>query len=562
MKKFLLLLFVCFMAVGCSFNFKKDEETPADQVIPEENNPLAGIIFENRTVYYNGESQSIYAENVPANLTVKYGGNNKVEVGEHKITAFFYDMNGNQVGTLKAVLTIVESNPSISVENIEFKSIEVFYDGNPHSIECKNIPTGLTVTYIGNGVVDEGLHSVVAIIKDENNIEVTRLLATIKIIKKEATVPVEDDRWEGEIAIETSLFDNAHLVRLSSLNTGEGDTDIVYLKQFAPYDDEYVFTTDNNTTLEIYSISGREIAIIEPSSTHSINLLKDEVVLTVIKPKRATRTMSYSMHMVKNYSLYPYDPQEMVDAQSLLRADKSNANLYTPTSNVAYTKREGGLYINCNNPEQITKQCLNNALSRTDVSNQSVFFTFEHNNSASTASSRINGSFYYGYQVINRGTEDVYITVKNIGFHIDGAGCWLGEKEWIDFYNTKFVVKNYNSFTSGQLSTFNDYFGFSNNYEDPDNQAITYRLPAGQYMYVMGGTSADAYNNYNVFGTADYPVAVAGCSNGAVLFEVAGDNVEGVFYAYQDAKNIQPDNKTHQGYVVTYANDSHNYGSQ
>ena len=78
---------------------------------------------------------------------------------------------------------------------------------------------------------------------------------------------------------------------------------------------------------------------------------------------------------------------------------------------------------------------------------------------------------------------------------------------------------------------------------------MTYRLPAGKHIYVMGGTTEDAYNNVNVFNTADKKVN-GGCSNGAVLFEVIGDNVEAAFYAYKKSENVQIDNNTHQGYVT------------
>lgn len=370
------------------------------------------------------------------------------------------------------------------------------------------------------------------------------------------------DRWEGETVMDTSLFVNAKKVRMSSLYTGANDTQELRFKQFAPYDDSYTFKADRNTTIELYSITGKEIAIIEPGTQKTIEFFKDEEVLTVVKAIKSNSPISYDVTLLENKSLYPYDPQEMVDAEALLEKSKKDRNIPSASTTINYKKREGGLYINCNNPEQITRQCLHTGLTRNDVSNQSVFFTFEHNNSASTESSRVDGPFYYGYQVINNGTEDAYITVKNIGFHIDGPGCWLGEKEWIDFYNTKFVVKNYRNYTAAQKNTFVDYYGFSNNYRDPDYQATTYRLPAGKYIYVMGGTTKDAYQNIDVFGTANYPVAVSGCSNGAVLFEVAGDNVEGVFYAYQDANKIQPSNKSLQGYLTYYENDPHSYGQQ
>lgn len=384
-----------------------------------------------------------------------------------------------------------------------------------------------------------------------------------------------EDRWEGEIAINTELFKKAQKVRLSSFYTGADDKKEFYVNYFAPYNDTYTFKTNSNTTLELYSAKGVEIAKIAPSQTTAIKFLKDEIIHAVIKATSSSKAVAYDVTLDENNSLFPYDPQEMIDAEALLAQNKSTEKLST-TAAIEYVKREGGLYINCNNPEQITQQCLHKGLTRNDVSNKSVFFTFEHNNKAEYAVSQINGIFYYGYQVINRGTEDVYITVKNIGLHINGAGCWLGEKEWIDFYNTKFKVKGYNNYTQEQKNTFDIYYGFSNNYQDPNNQAITYRLPAGEYMYVMGGTTADAYKNINVLNTANIAVnngvvqnnnvPVTGCSNGAVLFEVVGDNVEGVFYAYQDTAKISPSNKTLQGYVVNYTSqypsDKHDYGNQ
>jgi hypothetical protein len=75
----------------------------------------------------------------------------------------------------------------------------------------------------------------------------------------------------------------------------------------------------------------------------------------------------------------------------------------------------------------------------------------------------------------------------------------------------------------------------------------------------MGGTTSDSYNNVNVFNTANKKVS-GGCSNGAVLFEVIGDNVEAAFYSYKNPDKVQRDNKTHQGYVAE--RDGHEYGRQ
>ena len=515
------------------------------------------VVFNPLTLTFDGKPHTVSCTNLPSGVRAVYQGNFVKSIGTHEVTAFLVNENGVVIHTITTTITI----EPIDVNDFEFKSIIVKYTGEPYSIECSGVPSSINVRYEGNGVSEIGIHKVVAIFTDENNVEIGRREATITINDVQATVPDEGDRWKGEIAVDTTLFNNAKLVRISSFASGN-DEPTIYLKQYAPYDDEYVFKTDSNTTVELYSPSGVAIAVIEPKQTYSLELFEGEEILTVIKAMDTTVSILYTVNLVENKSLFPYDPQEMVDAEALLKDSKKDEKLTNVSSTIEYKKREGGLYINCNNPEQLTNHCLHNALTRNDVSNKSVFFTFEHNNAASNPDFRIQGSFYYGYQVINRGTEDVYITVKNIGYHVDGPGCWLGEKEWIDFYNTKFLVKNYNMYTASQLKTFNDYYGFSNNYKDPDYQAITYRLPAGEYMYVMGGTTKDAYNNNNVFDTANYKVAVNGCSNGAVLFEVAGDNVEGVFYAYQDTNKIQPNNNSLQGYVVTYPGSDQNFGFQ
>ena len=369
---------------------------------------------------------------------------------------------------------------------------------------------------------------------------------------------IPDDKTTGGVTvnpeiktIDLSLFNNLKNLRFSSYESGTEASLVHYLKQIAPYDDTYKIKANKYTTVEIYDKDGKEIITVVPTSKESIDLKKNDILYVVAKGTEA-QTIGYEVELVEHKSLLPYDPINLVDGDSLLAVDKSSTDPLT-SANVSYIKREGGLYINCNNPERLTDSCLNKALTRTNVSNKEVFFTFEHNN-------YITGSFYYGYQVINKGTEDIYVTVKNIGFQLDGPGCWLGEQEWIDFYNTEFRMKNYANYTESQLKTLYAYYGFCNDFKSPDNQPITYRIPAGKHIYVMVGTTTDSYNKINVFKTANRKVS-GGCSNGAVLFEVIGDNVEGCFYAYKNPDNVQIDNNTHQGYVAVGA-DGHEYGRQ
>ena len=365
-------------------------------------------------------------------------------------------------------------------------------------------------------------------------------------------VDVEDGGTEVEKkTIELSTFDNCKDLRLSSYFGGADLGLVHYLKQVAPYDDTYKVKTDKFTKCTYFDASGVEIVTVEPNKSKTMELKANDVVYCVAETISESYNIEFEVSLDKHASLLPYDPINVVDGNALLMEDKSNIDPLV-SAEIEYVKREGGLYINCNNPEKLMDSSLNKALTRNDVSNQEVFFTFEHNNA-------ITGSFYYGYQVINKGTEDIYITVKNIGFQLDGAGTWLGEREWTDFYNTEFRIKNFENYSSSQLANFEAYFSFCNSYKTPNYQPITYRIPAGKHIYVMGGTTSDAYNKINVFETANKRVS-GGCSNGAVLFEVIGDNVEAAFYAYKNPNKVQIDNTTHQGYIAE--ENGHEYGRQ
>ena len=315
---------------------------------------------------------------------------------------------------------------------------------------------------------------------------------------------------------------------------------------YAPYEDTYevkfkrlksvVLLDENNNTL------------VEATSDFKVNLLKNQKV-TVILNKDNSEHADIKVTALAHKAVMPYEPYNQVNTRKLKTHGDNNVDPLKPAEIAAIKRNDGnGLYINCNNPEKLTENDIGKALSRVDVSNKKVFFTFEHNN--------FDKPFYYGYQVKNTGKEDLYITVLNMGYHLDGPGCWLGEKEWVDFYNANFRFDG-SHWSEKQKETFIAYFNFCNSYKAPKNQPITYRIPAGKYIYVMGGTTKDAYKHINVWKTADR-IVHSGCSNGVVLFDVIGQ-AEGSFFVYTDESQIK-DNNTHQGYVVH--RDGHDFGSQ
>ena len=342
-------------------------------------------------------------------------------------------------------------------------------------------------------------------------------------------------------------MENTLKLRLSSIKDffKAKESSLTYV-MYAPYEDTYevkfkrlksvVLLDENNNTL------------VEATSDFKVKLLKNQKV-TVILNKDNSEHADIKVTALAHKAVMPYEPYNQVNTRKLKTHGDNNVDPLKPAEIAAIKRNDGnGLYINCNNPEKLTENDIGKALSRVDVSNKKVFFTFEHNN--------FDKPFYYGYQVKNTGKEDLYITVLNMGYHLDGPGCWLGEKEWVDFYNANFRFDG-SHWSEKQKETFIAYFNFCNSYKAPKNQPITYRIPAGKYIYVMGGTTKDAYKHINVWKTAD-KIVHSGCSNGVVLFDVIGQ-AEGSFFVYTDESQIK-DNNTHQGYVVT--RDGHDYGSQ
>lgn len=343
--------------------------------------------------------------------------------------------------------------------------------------------------------------------------------------------------------------------RLSSILDIASSNGTTTYKMIAPYNDSYNLKCKDATSVIVYNEYGQVIS--KEGNVVDVTLTKNQLVYVSIVGLQDVEfrlTVSAKNHLVE----LPYEINSSIDLDSLKTNSESKVDPLKP-SKISYTKRDDGkgLYINSNNPEKITEKEFNTVLTRQEVTDKEVFFTFEHNNANSRA-------YYYGYRVTNTDDHDIYITVKNLGYQINGAGSWLGEDEWIKFYNTKFESDTSN-YTPSQLANYQAYVSFSNQYKSNNRKPITYRIPSGKYIYVMGGTVADAYNNISVFDSANKKVQ-GGCGNGAVLFEVTGGTAEGAFMVYTNpnASTLNESeyvtDKKEYGYIVT--RDGTNVGSQ
>jgi len=164
------------------------------------------IVFEDKTVPFNGEAQSIVAENVPEGVTVSYTLydvtkttqlNKAYYAGTYCFVAHFTnaDPNYKQIEDKEAYLTITKIDYDLS--NIQFLNVMKFYDGQsyvPSILNKESLPQGLFVHYEiydekGNQVSDNspsGVYTMKALFTggDNNHNPITPMEATLTVAKK------------------------------------------------------------------------------------------------------------------------------------------------------------------------------------------------------------------------------------------------------------------------------------------------------------------------------------------------------------------------------------------
>ncbi len=343
---------------------------------------------------------------------------------------------------------------------------------------------------------------------------------------------------------------NREAFRFSSIYDVAPSTGKLYYKTFVPYDDTYTMKCSKASKLSILDADGKEIA----SGTTSLNaqLKKGEIVYVYIESPVGQYFDLIVEALVHKVEL-PFDIQSTVDPASFKTTSAPSENPMKPAE-LKYVKRlnDRALYTYSNSPENMNARNVNTCLTVADVTEKDVFFTFEHNNTLLSANNRTG---YYGYRVINTGNEDLYITVKNLGYQNGNHGTWLGEDEWIKFYNLNFITLS-DQLTSIQLDTLDNYYGFCHSHDanngkctpfKTDNRSpITYRIPSGKYIYVIGGSESDRsanHMNINVFNSANV-TAEGAVANGAVLFSTHGSTAKAEFVFYTNSDTLANNMKT------------------
>lgn len=332
-------------------------------------------------------------------------------------------------------------------------------------------------------------------------------------------------------------------VPLSGIEDVTDSSGVLTYTMYAEYTDTYTFTCAEAESLRVKTSASTAVG-----GTSLTVDLEENTVCEITVCGEANTLIDLEVTAAEHEKRLPYKPNITIDPDSLDTVGDASVNPLTAME-ISYTQREGGTYIYANNPEKLQAADIGQAILRTKDLSGDVQFTWEHSNFTGRP-------IYLGYQLKNTGDTDVYVTVTNIGMQVSGE--WLGQRSWSDYYNYSFDLPSDYYDASGNVASKYQGQDFID-YTPRVFQPTTYRIPAGEYIYVLGGTTSDAYNGVNVANTANQRIAVNACSNAVVKFLVSGGTVTGTFYCYTDTAQVKAE-PAEQGYVVE--RDGTQFGSQ
>ena len=219
-------------------------------------------------------------------------------------------------------------------------------------------------------------------------------------------------------AFDLATFEKLPAVRLSSFYGVEQGASCK-LKMQAPWTDTYSvsFATSVVSRVEVYDAEGKQLK--NTSESFRLTLAEGDIVYFNAFPVKSAVRLDVTAK--ENKSPLPFDVAEAPDPKqfSVTSADPTADPLESAA--LTYTQRPDTLYIYSNAPEDLTPEVVNSCLTRQDVSDRSVFFTFEHQSMYLMDRGLRSNGVYYGYRVTNNSKEDMYITVRNIGYQHEGS---------------------------------------------------------------------------------------------------------------------------------------------
>lgn len=315
---------------------------------------------------------------------------------------------------------------------------------------------------------------------------------------------------------------NKKAFEVANIFSKTNDSKTITFKLSIDVSDTYLLNGSKSVSmLAIYDEN--ENLIINSSSLIRYDFNENQTIFLQITTNNQNEEFEIYFYPINKTIVTPYKINIKDTGNDIPLTGNNNKDPLKPAT-INMEKRNGGTYIYCNVPESIKQNALNSITMQNKSLTGDCFMTFENSN-------HTDRDIYLGYRLVNNNNFDVYVSVSNVGYQVKGS--WLGEKSWIDYYGIKYEMDK-SGFNEEATKWFNDYLNFDNYHEPQAIKRTIYRIPPKQYIYVIGGTSIDSYNNINVNNTADNLLCKRHCANGNVHFTILNDSLTGEFCIYDD----------------------------
>ncbi|MEK6450738.1 MULTISPECIES: MBG domain-containing protein, partial [unclassified Myroides] len=243
---------------------------------------IKDVVFEDKTVTYNGNAHSIQVLNLPKDVIVSFDNNEFIEVGKYTVTAYFYFEN-KLIGTKQATLTIMEKQVSVpSIKDVVFEDKTVTYNGNAHSIQVLNLPKDVIVSFDNIEFIEVGKYIVTASFYFENKLIGTKK-ATLTIVRANEKAELL------QVTINGQTFENIKQKTTYFLSCGENEVTVSIdkISEFASID------TDRTIEMTLTKMGSKLLTItVNSESKQTSNKYVFELIKTIDFNQVTTHNMN------------------------------------------------------------------------------------------------------------------------------------------------------------------------------------------------------------------------------------------------------------------------------
>ncbi len=324
--KILLFLFIVFMLTSCTT--KKYD--------------LSGVIFEDKTVYYDGNEHMIYVSgDIPEGVDVHYNQRGAIGEGIYTITATF-TVDHKKIGEKSATLTILAPEAL----NIYMKDKTVVYDGNEHTINPEgDLPEDLVIInqskYVNAGeyIVTCTIQSESVFIPEEQrtlqaNLTIEKAVIDISSIVFSQTEFMYDNEYHSisvvsglprgvEVIFENN-YQNSIGTHVVTVSFGVGQNYVqpepinLELKILKPADMFIITFVDGDNTYDYYMKKGEEASLPQPSQVRGYLAKWDKDLSLVTSDMTVTRELTLLEYkLAVNWgAATPYELPEYISVET------------------------------------------------------------------------------------------------------------------------------------------------------------------------------------------------------------------------------------------------------